>query len=391
MSLGCAILARQEGARGIGRGYVADSAGSLGGGLLFSLVLVRWWGHIAILLWPGLVNLAAAVALARRFRLLGAGWRSGWWRRWFSWTQMVFRLASNTRLSAYVERADSPYGKLLVTQSEGQLDFIENGVPLISTRDDEHVKDDLPIIKQAKVLGLSRSSVYYLPQPVSPADLSIMRRLDELHLEFPFAGSRMLRDMLRAEGFTIGRCHVITLMRRMGIEAIYRKPNTSEARTRPQGLSLSAPESCRSPGPIRFGHRHHLHPDGPWFRLLTAIVDWFCRRVLSWRVSNSMETAFCVDCPGGGDCAPWQTGNLQHRPRKPVHQRSFHRRPEKRRNRHQHGRQGSWRDNVFVERLWRSIKYEEVYLKAYDFGFRGARLDRPVYRLLQFEETSFQS
>ena len=86
----------------------------------------------------------------------------------------------------------------------------------------------LPITKQAKVLGISRGSVYSLPRPVPAADLAIMRRMDELHLEFPFAGSRMLRDLLKQEGIDIGRRHVSTLMKRMGIEALYRKPNTSK-------------------------------------------------------------------------------------------------------------------------------------------------------------------
>ena len=86
----------------------------------------------------------------------------------------------------------------------------------------------LPLSRQAEALGISRSSLYYQPEPVSVADLALMRRMDELHLEFPFAGSRMLRDLLKAEGFTVGRLHVATLMKRMGIEALYRKPNTSK-------------------------------------------------------------------------------------------------------------------------------------------------------------------
>jgi len=87
---------------------------------------------------------------------------------------------------------------------------------------------DLPIAKQAKVLRISRGSVYYLPRPVPEADLGIMRRLDRLHLEFPFAGSRMLRGLLVAEGCKIGRRHVKTLMQRMGIEALYRRPRTTK-------------------------------------------------------------------------------------------------------------------------------------------------------------------
>ena len=87
---------------------------------------------------------------------------------------------------------------------------------------------DLPIARQAKVLNISRGSVYYKPRPVSAEDLALMRRIDELHLDYPFAGSRMLRDLLRREGLEVGRRHVATLMKRMGIEAIYRRPNTSK-------------------------------------------------------------------------------------------------------------------------------------------------------------------
>src|SRR6266446_1174315 len=132
---------------------------------------------------------------------------------------------------------------------------------------------DLPITKQAEALNISRSSVYYLPRLVPDADLAIMRRLDQLHLEFPFAGSRMLRDLLAAEGCKIGRRHVKTLMRRMGIEALYRRPRT----TKPE------------PG-------HKIYPyllRG--FVYLAVVLDWFSRRVLSWRVSITMEAAFCVE------------------------------------------------------------------------------------------------
>lgn len=86
----------------------------------------------------------------------------------------------------------------------------------------------LPVTRQARELGISRGSVYYLPRPTSDADLAIMRRLDELHMDFPFAGSRMLRDLLAADGVNVGRLHVSTLMKKMAIEAIYRRPNTSK-------------------------------------------------------------------------------------------------------------------------------------------------------------------
>jgi putative transposase len=185
---------------------------------------------------------------------------------------------------------------------------------------------DLPICRQATVLGVSRGAVYYKPRPTSAADLKIMRRLDELHLDYPFAGSRMLRDLLRGEGIKSGRQRVARMMKRMGIEALYRRPNTSK------------PAS---------GHS-------------------FSRRVLSWRVSITMEVEFCLEAV--------------------EEALTRHGRPEIFNT--DQGSQftsadftgllldsaiaismdgkGAWRDNVFVERLWRSVKYEEVYLRAYD-------------------------
>ena len=98
----------------------------------------------------------------------------------------------------------------------------------------------LPVKRQAELLDLSRSNVYYLPRPVSDVDLVSMRRIDELHLNFPFAGARMLRDMLKLEGIEVGRKHVRTLMERIGIAAIYRKPNTSAPHPAAPGLSVPA-------------------------------------------------------------------------------------------------------------------------------------------------------
>ena len=126
---------------------------------------------------------------------------------------------------------------------------------------------DLPIAKQAKVLRISRGSVYYLPRPVPEADLGIMRRLDRLHLEFPFAGSRMLQGLLVAEGSKIGRRHVRTLMQRMGIEALYRRPRTTKPGARPQDLPVSAARDRDHAAEPGVGDGHHLHPDGARLRL----------------------------------------------------------------------------------------------------------------------------
>ena len=119
----------------------------------------------------------------------------------------------------------------------------------------------LPIVRQAQLLDLSRSSVYYLPQPTSEADLALMRRIDELHLEHPFAGSRMLRDLLRREGFAVGRKHVATLMRKMGIEALYQRPNTSRRHPAHPVYPVPAARADDRPAEPGLGDGHHLHPD----------------------------------------------------------------------------------------------------------------------------------
>ncbi len=153
----------------------------------------------------------------------------------------------------------------------------------------------LAVTRQAKALNVSRGSVYYMPRPVSAGDLAIMRRIDELHLDYPFAGSRMLRDMLCREGVQVGRRHVATLMKRIGIEAIYRRPNTSK----------SAPGHKIYPYLLR-GLKVD-HPNQVWamditylpmargFVYLAAVVDWFSRRVLAWRLSITMEASFCIE------------------------------------------------------------------------------------------------
>src|SRR5208337_401334 len=152
-----------------------------------------------------------------------------------------------------------------------------------------------PINGQARMLGLSRSTVYYKPRPVSAEDLKLMRRIDELHLDYPFAGARMLRDLLRREGVVVGRRHVGTLMKRMGIEAIYRRPNTSK----PAPGHRIYPYLLRK---LKIDKPNHVWamdityiPMARGFVYLAAVVDWFTRRVLSHRVSITMEADFCVE------------------------------------------------------------------------------------------------
>ena len=153
----------------------------------------------------------------------------------------------------------------------------------------------LPIRRQVEVLGIARSTVYALPRPIPERDLQFMKRIDRLHLEMPFAGSRMLRDLLAQEGLKVGRKHVATLMKRMGIEALYRKPRTT--RKHPQhrvypyllrGLTIDRPNQV-------WAMDLTYIPMARGFVYLVAVLDWYSRKVLSWRVSITMDVHFCVE------------------------------------------------------------------------------------------------
>ena len=225
---------------------------------------------------------------------------------------------------------------------------------------------DLSIVRQAKVLNLARSTVYYEPRPVSAEDLRVMRRLDELHLNYPFAGARMLRSLLRREGVSIGRRHVATLMKRMGIAAIYRRPNTSK----PAPGHKIYPYLLRG---VKIERPNHVWamdityiPMRRGFVYLAAVVDVSSRRVLAHRVSITMEAGFCVEAleealarhgkpeifntDQGSQFTSLDFTSVLTTAGVAISMDG----------------KGAWRDNVFVERLWRTVKYEEVYLRAYD-------------------------
>jgi putative transposase len=225
---------------------------------------------------------------------------------------------------------------------------------------------DLPIASQAKALNISRSSVYYLPRPVPPADLAIMRRMDELHLEFPFAGSRMLRDLLNADGLKIGRRHVSTLMNRMGIEALYRRPNTSK----PAPGHKIYPYLLRTLAVTRPNQVWAMDityiPMARGFVYLAAVVDWFSRRVLAWRLSITMETEFCLDAVADALARHGRPEIFNTDQGSQFTSAAFTDMLTENSIAISMDGKGAWRDNVFVERLWKSVKYEEVYLRAYD-------------------------
>ena len=229
--------------------------------------------------------------------------------------------------------------------------------------DPEH---DLPIKQQAEVLGISRSTVYYEPRPISEEDLWLMRRLDELHLNYPFAGSRMLRGLLWQQGLEVGRRHIKMLMRRMGIEAIYRKPNTSKPapghRIYPyllRGLSITRPNQV-------WAMDITYIPMARGFIYLAAVVDWFSRRVLAWRLSITMDVSFCIDALEEALSRNEKPDIFNTDQGSQFTSEAFTERLKKEGIGISMDGKGRWRDNVFVERIWKSIKYEEVYLHAYE-------------------------
>ena len=223
----------------------------------------------------------------------------------------------------------------------------------------------LPITRQCRLVAVARSSVYYTPRPVPVGDLALMRQLDELHLRYPFAGSRLLRGLLRLQGVGVGRKHVATLMRRMGMEALYRHPRTTQPHPGHQvfpyllrSLAITAPNQVWAMDltyiPMRRG-----------FLYLVAVLDWATRRVLAWRLSNTLTTDCCLDaletaiqhhgCPGilnTDQGSQFTSGAFVGA----VHDHGIALSMDGR---------GAWRDNLFIERLWKTVKYEEVYLQAY--------------------------
>ena len=227
-------------------------------------------------------------------------------------------------------------------------------------------EDRLPLTRQCQLLSLNRSTVYYQQASVSDEDLALMRRIDEMHLKRPFYGSRRIRDWLQDEGHAVNRKRVQRLMRMMGITALYPKPRTSKPgeghKVYPcllRGLTIDCPNQVWATDLTYI-------PMARGFVYLVAIMDWYSRKVLAWRLSNSMESDACVDAleealirygspeifntdQGAQFTSEAFTGVLK---KAGV-------------NISMDGK-GRWVDNIFVGRLWRSVKYKDVYLKAYE-------------------------
>ena len=226
-------------------------------------------------------------------------------------------------------------------------------------------KDKLPVTCQCDLLDLNRSGIYYQPVPLSAKEMERMRQIDEIHLAFPFYGSRKIRDELWAKGYDVGRDKVRRLMRLMGIEALYVKPR----------LSVVHPAHVKYPYLLRgleISRANHVWatdicyiPMAKGFCYLVAIMDWASRMVLSWRLSNTLDSSFCVDaleeavagygCPGifntdqGCQFTSESFTDVLHTKNITISMDG----------------KGRWMDNVFIERIWKSVKYEDIYLKAY--------------------------
>jgi len=224
----------------------------------------------------------------------------------------------------------------------------------------------LSISRQAQLVGISRGSVYYRPKPVNTVDLELMRHIDELHLEHPFMGARMLRDQLNREGFDVGRKHVGTLMKRMGIEALYKKPNTSKKhpghKIYPYLLRTLVIEEANQVWALDTTYI----PMAKGFVYLTAVVDWASRKVLSSKVAITLESCHAVDVlqeaftrHGSPEIVNTDQGSQ-------FTADEFVQAVKNNGCKISMDGRGAWRDNVIVERLWKSVKYERVYLYAYD-------------------------
>ncbi len=238
--------------------------------------------------------------------------------------------------------------------------------------------DRVSVTRQAQLLGISRGLVYYLPRPVSEADLALMRKLDELHLEHPFMGARMLRDQLHRQGIQVGRRHIGTLMQRMGIAALAPQPGTSK---RAPGHKIY-PYLLRNLAITRSNQVWALDttyiPMARGFVYLTAVVDVASRRVLAHRVAITLEACHARQVIEQA-LATYGTPEIVNTDQgSQFSAEEFTSVVLAAGCRLSMDGRGAWRDNVFVERLWRSVKYERVYLKAYD-SVSAARADIADY------------
>ncbi len=223
----------------------------------------------------------------------------------------------------------------------------------------------LSVTQQSKILGIARSTVYYKPKPISDAELALMAEIDKLHLDYPFAGSRMLRDLLHRQGLTVGRKRVARLMKKMGIEAIYRKANTSRRNFAHKVYPyLLRNATIERPNQVWAMDTTYL-PMKRGFLYLAAVIDWYSRKILSFRLSNTMHTDFCIEAVNE-TIQKYGTPEIMNTDQgTQFTSLAFTDLLKSQHIQISMDGKGCWRDNVIIERFWRTVKYEEVYLKAY--------------------------
>jgi len=229
----------------------------------------------------------------------------------------------------------------------------------------------LSVVRQCKLLGINRSGLYYQPVAVSQDDLAVMKLVDQQYLVTPFYGTRRMVAWLKAQGYQVNRKHVWRLMQLMGLRAIYRRP------------MISKPAECHKTYPYLLRGKEITRPNEVWaadityipmekgYLYLVAIIDWYSRYVLSWQLSNTMDVEFCIEAlekaldKGKPEIFNTDQGSQ-------FTGEAFTGILEKQGIRISMDGKGSYTDNLFIERLWRSVKYEEVYLKAYQDGKEAA-------------------
>ncbi|PKP67222.1 MAG: IS3 family transposase [Alphaproteobacteria bacterium HGW-Alphaproteobacteria-5] len=283
-----------------------------------------------------------------------------------------------------------------IGQLKVENDFLSRGAQSASIAPQERKKwiepkhPHLSVARQCQLLGLSRSVFYYKAVPLSERDEKLMRMIDEQYTKQPTYGSRRMAVWLRREGHMVGRKHVRRLMRLMGLETIYQRPKTSVAHPAHKkypyllrGMNINRPNQVWATDITYI-------PMYRGFMYLVAVIDWYSRKVLSWRLSNTLETDFCVEALqealekyGTPEIFNTDQGSQ-------FTSDDFINVLEEKNIRISMDGRGRWIDNVFVERLWRSLKYEDVYLKAYETG-KALREGLKTYFMLFNKERPHQS